>query len=115
MFRIDPAKIQNESSEARLGIKAGIAMQYVNGKEWAFIIIMMSQFMEPLGGGMLGIGVIIFITLITCVSAMIAWTFFGARLSGLFTDKKYGPRIFQICGVLLSLLLVVFLFRGPVA
>ena len=115
MFRIDPAKIQNESSEARLGIKAGIAMQYVNGKEWAFIIIMMSQFMEPLGGGMLGIGVIIFITLVTCVSAMIAWTFFGARLSGLFTDKKYGTRIFQICGVLLSLLLVVFLFRGPVA
>ena len=43
MFRIDPSKIEAETSEGKLGIKTGIAMQYVNGKEWAFIIIMMSQ------------------------------------------------------------------------
>ena len=42
MFRIDPSKIEAETSEGKLGIKTGIAMQYVNGKEWAFIIIMMS-------------------------------------------------------------------------
>ena len=113
MFRIDPSKIEAETSEGKLGIKTGIAMQYVNGKEWAFIIIMMSQYMEPLGGGFVGISVIILVSLVTCVSAMIAWTFFGDRLSGLFSDEKHGRRIFQICGVLLSLLWFVFLIRGP--
>ena len=115
MFRIDPTKIETETSKGRLGIKTGIAMQYVNGKEWAFIIIMMSQFMEPLGGGIIGIGVIVMVTLVTCVSAMIAWTFFGDRLSGLFSDEKHGRRVFQVCGVLLSLLWVTFLIRGPAA
>jgi len=113
MFRIDPSKIEAETSEGKLGIKTGIAMQYVNGKEWAFIIIMMSQYMEPLGGGFVGISVIILVTLVTCVSAMIAWTFFGDRLSGLFSDEKHGRRIFQVCGTLLSLLWVAFLIRGP--
>lgn len=113
MFRIDPSKIEAETSEGKLGIKTGIAMQYVNGKEWAFIIIMMSQYMEPLGGGIIGMGVIIMVTLVTCVSAMIAWTFFGDRLSGLFSHEKHGRRIFQVCGLLLSLLWVAFLIRGP--
>ena len=115
MFRIDPSKIEAETSEGKLGVKTGIAMQYVNGKEWAFIIIMMSQYMEPLGGGFVGISVIILVTLVTCVSAMIAWTFFGDRLSGLFSHEKHGRRIFQVCGALLSLLWVAFLIRGPAA
>ena len=115
MFRIDPSKIEAETSEGKLGIKTGIAMQYVNGKEWAFIIIMMSQYMEPLGGGFVGMSVIILVTLVTCVSAMIAWTFFGDRLSGLFSHEKHGRRIFQVCGALLSLLWVAFLIRGPAA
>lgn len=113
MFRIDPSKIEAETGEGKLGLKTGIAMQFVNGKEWAFIIIMMSQYMEPLGGGIVGIGVIVMVTLVTCVSALIAWTFFGNRLSGFFSNEKYGKKIFQICGTLLSLLLVVFLLRGP--
>ena len=115
MFRIDPSKIEAETSEGKLGVKTGIAMQYVNGKEWAFIIIMMSQYMEPLGGGFVGMSVIILVTLVTCVSAMIAWTFFGDRLSGLFSHEKHGRRIFQVCGALLSLLWVAFLIRGPAA
>lgn len=115
MFRIDPSKIEAETSEGKLGVKTGIAMQYVNGKEWAFIIIMMSQYMEPLGGGFVGMSVIILVTLVTCVSAMIAWTFFGDRLSGLFSDEKHGRRIFQVCGVLLLLLWLAFLIRGPAA
>ena len=113
MFRINLSKIEAETSEGKLGIKTGIAMQYVNGKEWAFIIIMMSQYMEPLGGGFVGISVIILVTLVICVSAMIAWTFFGDRLSGLFSHEKHGRRIFQVCGTLLALLWVAFLIRGP--
>lgn len=115
MFRINPSKIQTETSQGKLGIKTGIAMQYVNGKEWAFIIIMMSQFIQPLGGGFVGISVIIILTLTICVSAMIAWTFFGDRLSGMFSNEKIGSRIFNVCGTLLALLWIAFLIRGPVA
>ena len=116
MFRFDPASVKVENNiEGMLGLKVGIGMQFVNGKEWAFVIIMMSQFIEPLGGGMTGILTIIFVTLTTCVSAMVLWTLAGARLNHLFTQGPTGKRIFQFCGLLLGLLWVVFLIQGPVS
>ena len=60
MFRFDPASVKVENNiEGMLGLKVGIGMQFVNGKEWAFVIIMMTKFIEPLGGGMTGISTII--------------------------------------------------------
>ena len=115
MFRFDPASVKVENNiEGMLGLKVGIGMQFVNGKEWAFVIIAMSQFIEPLGGGMTGISTIIFVTLTTCVSAMVLWTLAGARLNHLFTQGTTGKRIFQFCGFLLGRLWVVFLIQGPV-
>lgn len=114
MFRFNPASIAvDEHIEGMLGLKVGICMQFVNGKEWAFVIIMMSQFIEPLGGGMTGIATIIFVTLTMCLSAMILWTVVGARLNHLFTEGPAGKRIFQVCGLLLGLLWVGFLLQGP--
>ena len=113
LFKFDINSLNVSESTGKLGLKTGIAMQFVNGKEWAFVILIMSQYIEPLGGGVVGILSIIAVTLSICVAAMIAWTFFGARLSGLFSDEKYGPRIFKVCGILLSLLWVAFLIRGP--
>jgi len=114
MFRFNPASIAvDEHIEGMLGLKVGICMQFVNGKEWAFVIIMMSQFIEPLGGGMTGIATIIFVTLTMCLSAMILWTVVGARLNHLFTEGPAGKRIFQVCGLLLGLLWVGFLLHGP--
>jgi len=116
MFRFDPASVAvEENIEGVLGLKVGIGMQFVNGKEWAFVIIMMSQFIEPLGGGMTGIVTIIFVTLTMCLGAMILWTVVGARLNHLFTGGPAGERIFQVCGLLLALLLLVFLVQGPPA
>ena len=116
MFRFDPASVKVENNiEGMLGLKVGIGMQFVNGKEWAFVIIMMTKFIEPLGGGMTGISTIIFVTLTTCVSAMVLWTLAGARLNHLFTQSTTGKRIFQFCGFLLGLLWVVFLLQGPAA
>lgn len=115
MFRFDPASVEVENNiEGMLGLKVGIGMQFVNGKEWAFVIIMMTKFIEPLGGGMTGISTIILVTLTTCVSAMVLWTLAGARLNHLFTQSTTGQRIFQFCGLLLGLLWVVFLIQGPV-
>ena len=113
IFKLDFSSLNVSESTGKIGLKTGICMQFVNGKEWAFIILIMSQFIEPLGGGVVGILSIIVVTLSICILAMIAWTLFGARLSGLFSDEKYGPRIFKICGSLLSLLWVAFLIRGP--
>tara|TARA_B100000459_G_scaffold5482_1_gene3528 strand:- start:4165 stop:4785 length:621 start_codon:yes stop_codon:yes gene_type:complete len=115
MFRFDPASVKVENNiDGMLGLKVGIGMQFVNGKEWAFVIIMMTKFIEPLGGGMTGISTIILVTLTTCVSAMVLWTLAGARLNHLFTQSTTGKRIFQFCGLLLGLLWVVFLIQGPV-
>ena len=115
LFKFDISSLNISESTGKLGLKTGIGMQFVNGKEWAFVILIMSQYIEPLGGGVIGILSIIAVTLSICVAAMIAWTFFGARLSGLFSDDIKGPRIFKICGILLSLLWVAFLIRGPTA
>ena len=115
LFKFDISSLNVSDSTGKLGLKTGIGMQFVNGKEWAFVILIMSQYIEPLGGGVVGILSIIAVTLSICVAAMIAWTFFGARLSGLFSDDIKGPRIFKVCGILLSLLWVAFLIRGPTA
>jgi hypothetical protein len=49
MFRVNPSSINTEGVESMLGVKVGICMQFVNGKEWAFVIILMSNYIEPLG------------------------------------------------------------------
>ena len=114
MFRFDPASVAvEESIEGMLGLKVGIGMQFVNGKEWAFVIIMMSQFIEPLVGGMTGITTIIFVTLTMCLGAMILWTVAGAKLNHLFIEATAGRRIFKVCGLLLGLLWTAFLLQGP--
>jgi threonine/homoserine/homoserine lactone efflux protein len=114
MLRFDPASIKVEDNiEGMLGLKVGIGMQFVNGKEWAFVIILMSQFIEPMGGGLSGIFTIIAITLTMCLSAMVLWTVAGARLNHLFTQGSAGRRIFQVCGGLLGLLWVAFFLQGP--
>ena len=113
LFKFDITSLNVSDSTGKLGLKTGIGMQFVNGKEWAFVILIMSKYIEPLGGGVVGILSIIAVTLSICIAAMIGWTFFGARLSGLFSDDIKGPRIFKICGTLLSLLWVAFLIKGP--
>ena len=113
MFRFDPSTIKITDSGGKLGLKTGIIMQFVNGKEWAFVIIVMSEYIEPLGGGIIGIATIISITVSVCVLAMIAWTFFGDKLNNLFSDPVTGSRVFKICAILLTLLWLVFLVKGP--
>lgn len=113
MFNFDLDLIDLSVEKGKLGLKTGIMMQFVNGKEWAFVIMIMSQFIEPMGGGLLGIMIIIFTTLSICIPAMIAWTIFGNKLTELFLDPVFSKRIFSICGTSLILLMVVFFIRGP--
>ena len=113
MFRTNPSNFTGENIESALGVKAGILMQFVNGKEWAFVIILMTQFIDPLGGGLTGISTIMGITLVLCVSAMTAWTLLGDRLNSIFTDERKGVPVMRVCGSLLGLLWLAFLIQGP--
>ena len=113
LFRFDPSSVTVKDIDAVLGLKTGVLMQFFNGKEWAFIIIIMSRFIQPFGGGITGILVIASITLSVCFAAMSAWTLIGARLESTFRDQGKGKNIFRVCGILLSLLLIGFLIQGP--
>ena len=113
MFKTDPSKFKASEIEAALGFKTGVMMQFVNGKEWAFVIIIMTRFIEPLGGGLVGIGTIMLVTLVTCTTAMILWTMLGNKLTETFSDDARGRLIMKICGSLLGLLWIVFLIQGP--
>ena len=113
MFRTNPSKFKASEIESALGFKAGVLMQFVNGKEWAFVIIIMTQFIEPLGGGLVGIATIMLVTLVTCTTAMILWTMLGDKLTETFSDDSQGKLIMKICGSLLGLLWIVFLIQGP--
>lgn len=115
MYRINPADINSKEIDGALGLKTGITMQFINGKEWAFLIIAMSQFIEPLGGGLTGISTIIVVTVTSCTIAMVLWTFAGSRLSNMFSDPVKGPMVFKTSSFLLSLLLIRFLIQGPVS
>lgn len=113
MFRTNPINFTDTKIERALGVKAGILMQFVNGKEWAFIIILMTQFIEPMGGGVAGISTIMGITLVLCVSAMAVWTLLGDRLNSVFRDERKGVLLMRVCGSLLGLLWLAFLVQGP--
>ena len=113
MFKTNPSKFKASEIESALGFKTGVLMQFVNGKEWAFVIIIMTQFIEPLGGGLVGIATIMLVTLVTCTTAMILWTILGDKLTETFSDDSRGKLIMKICGSLLGLLWIVFLIQGP--
>ena len=113
MFKTNPSKLKASEIDSALGFKAGVLMQFVNGKEWAFVIIIMTQFIEPLGGGLVGISTIMLVTLVTCTTAMILWTIIGDKLTKTFSDDVRSKLIMKICGSLLGLLWIVFLIQGP--
>ena len=46
----------------KIGFKTGVLMQYVNGKEWVMVFMIMSKFLSDFGGGILGIIIISSIT-----------------------------------------------------
>ena len=70
LFKFDITSLNVSESTGKLGLKTGIAMQFVNGKEWAFLILIMSQYIEPLGGGVVGILSVIAVTLSICIAAV---------------------------------------------
>ena len=95
-----------------LGFKTGLFMQFINGKEWAFVFAIMWLALEGFGGGWIGILSITAITTSGGLIAMILWTFVGGRLVDYVSEERRGRIVFRTLGTLLFLLGLAMAARG---
>lgn len=95
-----------------LGVRAGFLMQWVNGKEWGFVSLYMTQFLDDFGGGFQGGFSIIGIVTVYCIFGISAWTAFGQTLEGAFRSKKFTDRAFPVAGVILVIIGLAAAMKG---
>ena len=126
VFTLNPALINNAvesnslfslaertvTSVPILGFKTGLFMQFINGKEWAFVFAIMWLALEGFGGGWTGIMSITAITTSGGLLAMVLWTFVGGRLVNYVSEERRGRIVFRTLGSLLFLLGLVMAARG---
>lgn len=96
ILRIPIERLSIEEDITKIDFRHGIALQFVNGKEWAFVSVMMIQFLDGFGGGLQGI---LLMTSITCTGgllSMVLWTLTGHKLMDTLRHKRKGP-ILQRC------------------
>ena len=96
----------------KLGFKTGVLMQYVNGKEWAMVFMLMSKFLSDFGGGILGIIIISTITTSGGILAMIAWSNVGEKIKLKTAEPKFVKNAFTILGSMLFILALLITIRG---
>ena len=96
----------------KLGFKTGVLMQYVNGKEWAMVFMLMSKFLNDFGGGVVGIIIISTITTSGGILAMIAWSNVGEKIKSKTAEPKFVKNAFTILGCMLFILALLITIRG---
>lgn len=95
-----------------LGFKTGLFMQFINGKEWAFVFTIMWLALEGFGGGWMGILMITAITTTGGIFAMLTWTFVGGKLVNIVSDNKRGKTVFMTLGTVLFILGILIFIKG---
>ena len=96
----------------KLGFKTGVLMQYVNGKEWALVFMIMSKFLSDFGGGLSGILTIATITTSGGIAAMFVWSHLGEKIKSKTDEPGFVKNAFTILGSLLFILAIVISIRG---
>ena len=96
----------------KLGFKTGVLMQYVNGKEWAMVFMLMSKFLSDFGGGFIGILTISTITTSGGILAMIVWSNLGEKIKSKADQPGFVKKTFTILGSLLFILATIISIRG---
>ena len=96
----------------KLGFKTGVLMQYVNGKEWAMVFMLMTKFLQDFGGGITGIITISTITTSGGIIAMTAWSNLGEKIKSRTNEPKFIKKAFTILGCLLLVLATLISVRG---
>ena len=96
----------------KLGFKTGVLMQYVNGKEWAMVFMIMSKFLSDFGGGIVGIATIASITTTGGIAAMFVWSHLGEKIKSKTDEPGFVKNAFTVLGSLLFILAIVISIRG---
>ena len=96
----------------KLGFKTGVLMQYVNGKEWAMVFMIMSKFLSDFGGGIVGIATIASITTTGGIAAMFVWSHLGEKIKSKTDEPGFVKNAFTVLGSLLLILAIVISIRG---
>ena len=96
----------------KLGFKTGVLMQYVNGKEWAMVFMIMSKFLSDFGGGINGILTIATITTSGGIAAMFVWSHLGEKIKSKTDEPGFVKNAFTVLGSLLLILAIVISIRG---
>jgi hypothetical protein len=87
-------------------------MQYVNGKEWAMVFMLMTKFLDDFGGGVRGILTITTITTTGGILAMLVWSNLGEKIKSKTDEPKFIKKAFTVLGILLFVLATVITMRG---
>ena len=96
----------------RLGFKTGVSMQFVNGKEWAMVFMIMSKFLSDFGGGITGILTITSITTSGGIVGMFVWSHLGEKIKSKTDEPGFVKKVFTFLGSLLFILAVFISGRG---
>jgi threonine/homoserine/homoserine lactone efflux protein len=96
----------------KIGFKTGVGMQFVNGKEWVMVFMIMSIFLSDFGGGILGIVTITSITASGGVAAMFVWSHLGEKIKSKADEPGFVKNAFTVLGSLLFILAVLISVRG---
>ena len=90
ILRLPIERLSVDQDIKRLDFRHGIGLQFINGKEWAFVSVIMIQFLDGFGGGLTGILLITSITTTGGLLSMILWTFTGHKLMATLRDERKG-------------------------
>jgi threonine/homoserine/homoserine lactone efflux protein len=90
----------------RIDFRHGILLQFINGKEWVFVSVIMIEFLEGFGGGMTGIFLITSITTTAGLLSMILWTMTGHKLMDTLRHERRGKVMIR------CLAGAIFMFAG---
>lgn len=106
ILRIPIDRLAVDKNIKEIDFRHGIALQFVNGKEWAFVSVIMIQFLDGFGGGLKGILLITSITTTGGLLAMILWTLTGHKLMDTLRHERKGVVMIR------SLAGAIFLFAA---
>ena len=90
ILRLPIERLSVDENIQRIDYRHGILLQFVNGKEWVFVSVIMIEFLEGFGGGMSGILLITSITTTGGLLSMILWTMIGHKLMDTLRHERRG-------------------------
>jgi threonine/homoserine/homoserine lactone efflux protein len=106
ILRLPIERLSVDEKIQRIDYRHGILLQFVNGKEWVFVSVIMIEFLEGFGGGMSGILLITSITTTGGLLSMILWTMIGHKLMDTLRHERRGKVMIR------CLAGAIFLFAG---